>query len=163
MKVYLDELRVMQRKYGMRTVLLATDNADGTVLKQLQAAKEFNWVYLDFPRAQFRKKGWMEFRKDVDEHVPFSIAAAIELLSAADMLVGNMGSHVSRIIYDKMVAAASASVLPPFISVDGYGMCCDFTEECTKEDIRKRNRPIRDCIYWYGKCTGGDQWFYHRG
>ena len=100
---------------------------------------------LDFPRGQFQKRGWMEFRQDVDEHVPFSIAAAIELLSRADMLVGintlrtcparcataslhtallrapgNMGSHVSRIVYDKMVGASSTSQLPPFISVDGY-------------------------------------------
>jgi len=161
--VYVAELRKMQQKYGVRTVLLATDNADGKVLRALKDLTDFNWVYFDYPRAQFKKKGWMEFRRDVDEHVPFSIAAAVELLSHADMLVGNMGSHVSRIIYDKMVVSSATSVLPPFISVDGYGMCCDFTEECSREQIKKRERPIRDCIYWYGKCTGGDQWFYHRG
>ena len=95
--------------------------------------------------------------------VPFSLAAAFELLGQADMLVGNMGSHVTRVLYNKMVGASRTGVLPPFLSVDGYGLCCDFTEDCTKEDISKRKRPIRDCIHKYGQCTGGDQFFFHKG
>jgi len=161
-KVYRAALGEMQRLYGVRTVLLATDDHDGTVMREVEAEKELNFVLLDFPRGQFQKRGWMEFRQDVDEHVPFSIAAAIELLSRADMLIGNMGSHVSRIVYDKMVGASLTSQLPPFISVDGYGLCCDFTEECTKEAITKRRRDARECIYSYARCTGGDQWFYSR-
>jgi hypothetical protein len=117
------------------------------------------------------------------------VRACSELLGAADVLVGNMGSHVTRMIYNKMVSASRTSVLPPFISVDGYGtlptppstlapshpltlspshplplsptlspspagLCCDFTEECSKDDIRKRRRSIRDCIHKYGQCTG---------
>jgi len=70
-----------------------------------------------------------------------------------------VGSHVTRMIYNKMVASTATSQLPPFISVDGYGMCCDFTEECSKRDIRKRNRDARECIHKYGPCTGGDQFF----
>ena len=91
--------------------------------------------------------------------MPCSLAAALELLGAADVLVGNMGSHVTRMIYNKMVSATATSVMPPFVSVDGYGLCCDFTEECSKADITKRKRPIRDCIHKYGQCTGGDQFF----
>ena len=53
-------------------------------------------------------------------YVAFSLAAEMELLSTADMLVGNMGSQVTRTIYDKMVASTATSVVPPFISVDGY-------------------------------------------
>ena len=162
-RVYLQQLREMQRRYGVRTVLLATDDAKGEVIERLGKETEFNWVYLDFPRGQFQKRGWMEFRHDLDENAPFSIVAALELLSAADVFVGNMGSHVSRMVYNKMVASSATSVLPPFISVDGYGMCCDFTEECAKQDIRKRRRDTRQCIYKYGTCTGGDQWFFHRG
>ena len=105
----------------------------------------------------------MEFRSDLDENAPFSIVAALELLSAADVFVGNMGSHVSRMVYNKMVASSATSVLPPFISVDGYGMCCDFTEECTREQVRGRARPVRECIYRFGAVTGGEQWMYHRG
>ena len=171
------------------------------MLQQLPKEKGFNWAYLDFPRQQFVKKGWMEFRSDLDENVPFSLAAAFEMLGSADMLVGNMGSHVTRVLYNKMVSGTSrmstmphphpnsspspnprqvassrtpnpnphqvassrTSTMPPFISVDGYGLCCDFTEDCSKDDIRKRNRPIRDCIHKYGQCTGGDQYFFHRG
>ena len=162
-RVYLQQLREMQRRYGVRTVLLATDDAKGEVIERLGKETDFNWVYLDFPRGQFQKRGWMEFRHDLDENAPFSIVAALELLSAADVFVGNMGSHVSRMVYNKMVASSATSVLPPFISVDGYGMCCDFTEECAKQDIRKRRRDTRQCIYKYGTCTGGDQWFFHRG
>lgn len=162
-RVYRAELRKLQQEYGVRTVFLATDNADGAVVREMRAEKELNFVFLDFPRQQFVKRGWMEFRRDTDEHVPFSLAAAIELLSRADMVVGNMGSHVTRIVYDKMVASSRTSQLPPFISVDGYGMCCDFTEECTKEIISKRDRSVRECIYKYATCTGGDAFFYYRG
>ena len=81
---------------GVRTVVVATDNPDGSVIDGLRKERDFNWVYLDFPRAQFKKRGWMEFRKDTDEHVAFSLAAEMELLSTADMLVGNMGSQVSE-------------------------------------------------------------------
>jgi len=190
--VYAAMLRELQREYGVRTVLLMTDDSTGKVLQQLPKEKGFNWAYLDFPRQQFVKKGWMEFRSDLDENVPFSLAAAFEMLGGADMLVGNMGSHVTRVLYNKMVsftfglrtmpdlnpspspspnpnpnphqvASSRTSTMPPFISVDGYGLCCDFTEDCSKEDIRKRNRPIRDCIHKYGQCTGGDQFFFHRG
>ena len=65
----------------------------------------------------------MEFRSDLDENAPFSLAAELELLSDADMFVGNMGSHTSRMLYMKMIRAARTAVLPPFISVDGYGLC----------------------------------------
>ena len=43
--------------------------------------------------SQFRKRGWIEFRKDLDEHAALSLAAELQLLGEADMLVGNMGSH----------------------------------------------------------------------
>ena len=202
-------------RYGVRTVLLSTDDHTGGVLKGLQREKGFNWVclahpppapapapapapspstrtrtrtrtrtlpltrtrtltltltprqvYLDYPREQFRKRAWMEFRSDLDENAPFSLAAGarsalarliflaasaaataitcpaprppcpappppcpapraeLELLGEADLFVGNMGSHTSRLIYLKLVAAAKTAVLPPFISVDGYGLCC---------------------------------------
>ena len=130
---------------------LATDDADGVVTARLPQEKGFNWAYLHYPRKQFKKRGWMEFRKDLTDDVPFSLAAALELLGSADVLVGNMGSHVTRMMYNKMVSSAATSQLPPFISVDGYGLCCDFTEECSKEDIRKRDRSIRDCIHKYGQ------------
>ena len=162
-KVYLEQLKLLQRMYGVRTVLLATDDADGVVTARLPQEKGFNWAYLHYPRKQFKKRGWMEFRKDLTDDVPFSLAAALELLGSADVLVGNMGSHVTRMMYNKMVSSAATSQLPPFISVDGYGLCCDFTEECSKEDIRKRDRSIRDCIHKYGQCTGGDQFFRWRG
>ena len=147
----------------MRTVLLATDDHSGSVVRGLAAERGFNWLYLDYPREQFRKRAWMEFRSDLDEHAPFSLAAELELLSEADVFVGNMGSHTSRMMYYKMIASAKTAVLPPFVSVDGYGMCCGFTDECTKQHIKARRRPARSCIYTYGLATGGDQFFYHRG
>ena len=89
------------------------------------------------------------------------LAAELELISRAHLFVGNMGSHTSRMMYMKMIPSARTAVLPPFISVDGYGMCCGFTDECTKSQIRKRRRSIRECIYTYGLATGGEQYFYH--
>ena len=162
-RVYLEQLQRLQQLYGVKTVLLATDDADGVVTGRLPQEKGFNWVFLEYPRKQFKKRGWMEFRKDLTDDVPFSLAAALELLGGADVLVGNMGSHVTRMIYNKMVSATSTSVMPPFLSVDGYGLCCDFTEECSKKDIKERRRSIRDCIHKYGQCTGGDQFFRWQG
>ena len=116
---------------------------------------------LDFDRKQFRKQAWMEFRSELDEHAPFSLAAELELLATADVFVGNMGSHTSRMMYMKLIGASRTAVLPPFMSVDGYGLCCGFTDECTKAQIRKRGRSIRQCIYTYGLATGGEMYFYH--
>ena len=105
----------------------------------------------------------MEFRSDLDEHAPFSLAAELELLGGAHLFVGNMGSHTSRTMYMRMIGSSKTAVLPPFISVDGYGLCCGFTDQCTKAEIRSRRRKVRECIYSYGLATGGEQWFYHRG
>ena len=105
----------------------------------------------------------MEFRSDLDENAPFSLAAELELLSDADMFVGNMGSHTSRMLYMKMIRAARTAVLPPFISVDGYGLCCGFTDACTRQAVRSRRRKARECIFSYGLATGGEMYFYHHG
>jgi len=157
--VYKAALLKLRRLYGVRTVVLASDDHTGEVVRRLQKEVDYNWLYLDYPRDQFRKRAWMEFRSDLDEHSPFSLAAELELLSEADLFVGNMGSHTSRMLYMKLVAAAKTAVLPPFVSVDGYGMCCGFTDECTKPQIRARRRDIRGCIYTYGLATGGNQYF----
>ena len=162
-RVYRQQLDELQRRYGARTVLLSTDDHTGAVVRALMAEPRYNFLYLDYPRGQFRKRAWMEFRSDLDEHAPFSLAAELELLSEAHLFVGNMGSHTSRMFYMRMVGNTRTAVLPPFISVDGYGMCCGFTDECTKQHIKARRRPARSCIYTYGLATGGDQFFYHRG
>ena len=131
-RVYRDALQQLQRAYGVRTVLLSTDDPTGEVVRQARLEAGFNWLYLDYPRGQFRKRAWMEFRSDLDEHAPFSLAAELELLSDADLFVGNMGSHTSRMFCMKMVRASRTAELPTFISVDGYGLCCGFTDECTR-------------------------------
>ena len=61
----MQQLRELRRLYGVRTVFLATDDADGKVTGRLAEEKEFNWAYLHYPRSQFKKRGWMEFRKDL--------------------------------------------------------------------------------------------------
>jgi hypothetical protein len=160
-KVYRRALQSLQRLYGARTVIVVTDDHSGSLLRGLQHDTDFNWVYLDYPRTQFKKGAWMEFRSDLDENAPFSLAAELELVSAAHLFVGNMGSHTSRMMYMRMIPSTRTAVLPPFVSVDGYGMCCGFTDECTRPQIRKRSRSIRQCIYTYGLATGGEQYFYH--
>ena len=77
--------------------------------------------------------------------------------------MGNFGSHTSRSIYYRMVSSSRTATLPPFISVDGYGLCCGFTDECSKQQIRSRGRKLRECIYSYGLATGGELFFFHRG
>ena len=53
------QLEQLQQLYGTRTVLLSTDDHTGEVLRTLQQEKGFNWVFLEYPRAQFRKRAWM--------------------------------------------------------------------------------------------------------
>ena len=163
--VYREALGEMQEQYGVVTVLVASDDHKPDFKRNMEKDKSFNWVFLDYPRLQFEKKGgnWMEFRSDLDEHAPFSLAAELELLKDADAFVGNFGSHTSRMLYMKMVANSKTAVLPPFLSVDGYGLCCGFTDGCSKPEIKQRKRKIRACIYSYGIVTGGEQWFFHRG
>ncbi|KAL1522345.1 hypothetical protein AB1Y20_017337 [Prymnesium parvum] len=161
--VYRQQLETLQRLYNVRTVILATDDHTGTIIRGLANELSFNWLYLEYPRSQFQKRAWMEFRSDLDENAPFSLAAELELLSEATLFVGNMGSHTSRMMYMKMVASTKTAVLPPFISVDGYGLCCGFTESCSIPDIKARRRKIRSCIYTYGLATGGDAYFFHNG
>ncbi|KOO30756.1 hypothetical protein Ctob_011571 [Chrysochromulina tobinii] len=159
--VYRRALDEMRELYGVQTVVVVTDDHEGAMLRSLASDSAFNWVYLDFDRKQFRKQAWMEFRSELDEHAPFSLAAELELLATADVFVGNMGSHTSRMMYMKIIGASRTALLPPFVSVDGYGLCCGFTDECTKAQIRKRGRSIRQCIYTYGLATGGEMYFYH--
>lgn len=89
--VYRRQLATLQGMYGVRTAVVVTDDHTGSIFQRLQHDTSFNWVYLDFPRAQFKKGPWMEFRSDLDENAPFSLAAELELMSSAHMFVGNMG------------------------------------------------------------------------
>ena len=43
------------------------------------------------------------------------------------------------------LASSRTSTMPPFISVDGYRLCCDFTEDCGKEDILFTTFSIQPC------------------
>lgn len=144
--VYARELEMLRERYGLQTVYLATDDP-AIVREAVSNTTSFDWVTVDWPREQLAKpKPWVEFRQNLDEHVPLSLAAELEVLSHADMFVGSFGSQVGRSIYFGMNARTRTGSLPPFVSVDGYGLCCDFREDCTEEDILARGRPMRECI-----------------
>lgn len=152
-KVYLRELAAMREAYGLQTVFIATD--DPQVIREATAdsSSGLNWVFVDWPREQLaRPKPWVEFRANLDEHVPLSLAAELQLLGHADMFVGSFGSQVGRSIYYRMLSRVRGGTLPPFASVDGYGLCCDFREDCTEADILARGRSLRGCI-WRGGST----------
>ncbi|KAJ1635774.1 hypothetical protein T492DRAFT_963887 [Pavlovales sp. CCMP2436] len=145
--VYLQELHAMREAYGLRTVYIATDDPKVIAEATQDRSSGLNWVFVDWPRDQLaRPKPWVEFRANLDEHVPLSLAAELELLGHADMFVGSFGSQVGRSIYYRMLSRVRGGTMPPFVSVDGYGLCCDFREDCTAEDIQARARPMRECI-----------------
>ena len=79
--------------------------------------------------------GWMEFRKDLSDDVPFSLASALELLDSADMLVGNMGSHVTRMLYNKMVVALA-----------WWGACCKYVCMFARECYRRTMVCLEICL-----------------
>lgn len=144
--VYLKELLHMRALYGVTTALLATD--DPVVVRQVMAEPAgFNWVFVEWPRDQLaRPKPWVEFRANLSEDVALSLGAELELLSHADVFVGSFGSQVGRSIYYRMLAHVRTGTLPPFASVDGYGLCCDFREDCAEADILRRERTVSECI-----------------
>ena len=43
-RVYRQQLQALRAKYGVRTVLLATDDHTGEVVRALQGERDFNWV-----------------------------------------------------------------------------------------------------------------------
>jgi hypothetical protein len=146
-QVYLRELQAMRALYGLQTVMIATDDPKVIAQASADTTSGLNWVWVDWPREQLaRPKPWVEFRANLDEHVPLSLAAELHLLGHADMFVGSFGSQVGRSIYYRMLANLRGGSMPPFVSVDGYGLCCDFREDCTEDDIVKRGRPMRTCI-----------------
>jgi hypothetical protein len=152
-QVYLRELHALRDAYGLQTVYLATDDPKVIAEASADRTSGLNWVWVDWPREQLaRPKPWVEFRANLDEHVPLSLAAELHLLGHADMFVGSFGSQVGRSIYYRMLAGVRGGTLPPFVSVDGYGLCCDFREDCTEADITERARPMRTCI-WRGGST----------
>lgn len=82
-KVYRQALAQLQQLYGVRTVVLASDDHTGRVVRSLAADKAFNWVYLDYPRDQFRKTAWMEFRSECVIRRPAPFATALPCAAAS--------------------------------------------------------------------------------
>ena len=79
----------------MRTVLLATDDADGSVVARLKGETAFNWAFNDFPRQQFKKRGWMEFRSAREHTHPRTHAAAKSKHCACAVLCRR--AHAARV------------------------------------------------------------------
>ncbi|KAG8466704.1 hypothetical protein KFE25_008083 [Diacronema lutheri] len=145
--VYRAELLALRDAYGLQTVYIATDDPGVIAEAAADRSAGLDWMFVDWPREQLaRPKPWVEFRANLDEHVPLSLAAELELLGHADVFVGSFGSQVGRSIYYRMLSRVRAGTMPPFVSVDGYGLCCDFREDCTEADIVARERPLRTCI-----------------
>lgn len=153
--VYEAALRKLQARYGVRRVLLATDSP--TVLDEATKVSDFDWTFVEFDRSQlnFHPEGrstpeWVEIRSDgrIGSEEILSAFAEIHLLGTADIFVGTLSSNFGRLAYHLMMARARSNTLPPFITVDGYPLCCDLTQYCeTAEAVEARQTSWAPCVY----------------
>jgi hypothetical protein len=91
---------------------------------------------------------WIE-RRNFDSfnntfrHITLGNLADMELVSPADVLVGQLGSHTSRNLFYAMTGRAGN--IPPFISVDGSSACCEVDQGCSPETTNRKNAFV-DCL-----------------
>jgi hypothetical protein len=131
---YLQVARTMARRYGIRTLALATDDAEvAAMLTTTRDEKARPWdrvVAQPIDRTQYQtnashcggsgKHCWVETklkRGQLSSTPVLDVLADVELLSGCSAFVGSFDSRTSELIFMRMVARRG--VVPPFYSVQG--------------------------------------------
>lgn len=118
-QVYREEIHRVSSKYGIRTVAVISE--DPTLVEEAVKDKTFNFIWLEYDRAQFRMgKGWIENWADADDTVVDSALEALRLARGGAVLIGHMWSHFTAAAL--LLMTGHNGVLPPFVSVDGGGL-----------------------------------------
>ena len=147
--VYMEKLQLVQKKYGVKKVFLSTDSSD--MIKLAAEHPEFEWVYLDIPRAAFD----MYVKSGLDHHMNeqdnqanntiffFSAVADMEILKRGDIFIGTFASHFSKNLYSAMVGYQMRMI--PFISLD-FPIACDTVDYCSDAAILSRRQTIEEIV-----------------
>jgi len=136
LEVYMAEARRLKAAYGVSKVAVATDS--DSVIAELQAyTPEFRFVYLPFNRtlvggpenvnmAGGSDANFIENRRPSDElkALIFATAAAeVQLLAAADFLIGTSSSTVSRLVF--LTQVGRLGYVPPYVFLDRPVVCAE--------------------------------------
>ena len=153
--VYEAVLRDLKERYGVREVLLATDSP--AVLQEATALEDFDWTFVEFDRSSLNHHPegrstpeWVEIRADggIGREEVLSAFAEIHLLGTADIFVGTLSSNFGRLVYHLMGSRPRGASLPPFVTVDGYPLCCDLTQYCeTRLAVEERQAVWSACVF----------------
>lgn len=176
--VYMNKLYLLQQKYGVTRVYLATDSQD--MLTRIQQETGFEWIYLNITRDIFKSsvpgssplstasssvkeitKKWIDFYpQSSNSIVTFSAVCDLFLMRFGDIFLGAFTSHFSKLSYYLMVGTKFA--LLPFVSMD-YPLSCDTVDDCTHQDISNRNQSIERIINWAPECLRQEDGGWMRG
>jgi len=117
---YLERIRRMKERYGISTVLLATQ--DARIVAAAKAEKGVRVLALDFDRSELTGRGarkalhWRQKQGYVDtQMVSESGLLDLFLLAECDAFIGAFHSQYSRLAYQLM--AMRQGLHPPFDSV----------------------------------------------
>jgi hypothetical protein len=121
--------RVISRRYGSKTVFLATDDAAVVATMRREYGKEFRFVHQTMNRVVLGglyERNQRDRRYTLDTCHESGACDAVEdfttmmvdlaLMRDCDYLVGAFSTNVARLAYELMVAKHGC--YPPFISLD---------------------------------------------
>ena len=157
--VYIEKLQLVREKYGVKKVFLSTDSSD--MIELTKKYPEFEWIYLDIPRAAFDiyvNSGLEHHMNEVNNEANntvffYSAIADIELLKRGDIFIGTLASHFSKLLYSAMVGYQMRIL--PFISLD-FPMVCDTIDSCSNQEILGRNQTIEEIVLRNPSCERAD-------
>jgi hypothetical protein len=141
--IYMAQLDLLKRKYGIMRVYLATDSED--MIQLTRKRGDYEWVYLNVSRSFLNKEnGWIDFRgHEYHEQILFTAVADLQLMGHGDIFLGTFTSHFSKLAYYMMVGKRLR--IAPFISLD-YSLACDTVDICSDDEVLSHNFTIEDII-----------------
>lgn len=116
--VYIREIKELAELYNTTNVIAATDSED--FMQALLAETTLNVRFNDIDRSVLQSRIWVEQRTDFTRDAVEGMFSDLWLLSQADALVGQFGSHFTRCAYYLMTARKGRP--PPYAAVDGSGV-----------------------------------------
>jgi hypothetical protein len=126
---YIEELQLMARKYKVKRVFLACDDAEAAEAVKTQSGLDVTMLDLDREK-MFAGKWFIEYRMAYGATNTAQVAEStmidLFLLRECDYFVGTFASQFSRLAFEMMVAYKG--YVPPYASVD-YPWCFNYMEK----------------------------------
>lgn len=154
--VYMEQLELIRKKYGVRKVLLSTDSPD--MIKLTEKYPQYEWIYLEVDRDPFERYvgsglgHWMnQDRNNYKDNrlYLYSAIADMYLLKHGDIFLGTMSSHFSKTLYYLMIGHKMR--VPPFVTLD-LPLVCDVSDYCSNKAILERRQTMEEIVYRNPSC-----------